>query len=114
VSSTTEHDRRGQTFLVSDESGTAEVAFPDVADVSFLVKPVDLPQPVSSRVDSSRELPLRMAIRESAIFVGDTVTVAGVGTREVTLGSDSSAYRQATRYVVRAGTNMVLMVRREE
>jgi hypothetical protein len=115
VSTTMERELRGRTFLVTDETGTAEVAFPDVADVSFLVEPVEVPQPVVSGADLSGGLPLRAAKEEAAIFVGDTVTVAGVGTREFALGPDSSGDRQQPgRYVVRAGANMVLMVRRED
>jgi hypothetical protein len=111
VSTTTERDLRGQTFIVTDESGIAEVAFADVADVSFLVEPIDLPPP--SEEDFSRGFPLRVATEEAALFVGDTVTVAGVGTREAR--RDSSERREPrTRYVVRAGADMVLMIRRED
>lgn len=115
VSSTTERDRRGQAFLVTDDSGTAEVAFDDVEDVSFLVEPVESPQAVSSASDAPQGLSFRAANSEAALFVGDTVTVAGEGKREVPRDSDASGHSQPrTRYVVRAGATMVLMVRREE
>ena len=66
-------------------------------------------------MDAPGGFPFRMAISEAAIFVGDTVTVAGMGTREVVLGSDASPYSQRRpRYVVRAGAAMVLMVRRDK
>jgi hypothetical protein len=122
VSTAIFHRRRAQPFLVVDESGAAQVAFDDVADVSFVVE-----EELALRGEdlrSSRTLvdllfqlevpPGRIAASESAIYVGDTVTVAGVGTPEIVPSAESAGYREPpTRYVVRAGADVVLMVKRE-
>jgi hypothetical protein len=112
-----DHDRRGQPFLVTDESGTAEVAFEDVADVSFIVEQIAPPTaPGAAHMLEQLSLDSNyVPIGEVAVFVGDTVTVAGVGLHEVAPGGPSAGYRQPPgRYMVRADGEMLLMVKREE
>src|SRR5262249_8061048 len=113
-------ERRAQPFLVTDQTGTAEVTFDDTADVSFAVEAhVSLSgrrlraSTAASRLLFDRRIPpaVPIAISETAIFVGDEVTVWGVGTREAAPGGDAAGYREVpARYVVRAGTNAVLAI----
>jgi hypothetical protein len=90
-------NRRAQSFVLTDDSGTAEIAFDDPADVTFEVAGGDGPPP------------------ETAIFLGDEVTVVGVGAREVVVGGESTGYRAPpTRYVVRGGSGSVLAILRKK
>jgi hypothetical protein len=94
--------RHAQPFALTDDSGTAEVTFDNPLDVTF---------EVASNAGPRGQPPLA----EAAIFVGDEVTVVGVGTREVVAAGESTGYRAPpTRYVVRAGSGSVLAIRRKK
>jgi hypothetical protein len=122
VSTAIRHKRHAQPFLVTDETGTAEVTFEDAADVSFVAEPHLALDGHRLRESESvlnvlKTLGIRraekIAVTEAAIFVGDTVDVVGVGTREVAPAGESAGYRDLPmRYAVRAGTNRVLAIRK--
>jgi hypothetical protein len=116
------HQREARPFLVTDETGTALVAFDDLAEVSLVV-----PAQISLSGRKLREATAlesalfklgvprfgNVAVHESAIFVGDEVRVAGMGMREVTPDAESAGYRSApTRYVVRASADSLLAILR--
>jgi hypothetical protein len=110
--------RDARSFLVTDDTGTALVAFDDLAEVVFVV-PEHLyltGRKLREAADVQQALfglgvaPAgSIAVHEAAIFVGDEVTVAGVGRREVAPDGESSGYRSAPRrYVVRAAPDGLL------
>ena len=114
------HQRDARAFLVTDETGTALVACDDLAEVSFVVAPEISLSGRKLREATAVQGALfklgipgfgAIAVREAAIFVGDEVTVAGMGMSEVAPDGELAGYRSApTRYVVRADTDNLLAI----
>ena len=101
-------------------TGTAEVRIDDVAEVSFVIAPhlsLKGRQLRASEAGANALSRLGMppfsglVVTEAAIFVGDTITVAGMGMREVSPSMASAGYREVPmRFVVRGGTNSVMAI----
>jgi hypothetical protein len=116
------HERRARSFLITDETGTAEVRIDEVTDVSFVIAPHlslkgrQLRAPAVANTLLSLGLPAfgKLVVTESAIFVGDTVTVAGIGMREVSPSVTTAGYREVPmRFVVRGGpTEMLALLKK--
>jgi hypothetical protein len=114
------HQRDARPFLVTDETGTALVAFDDLADVSFVVdarislsgRELHEATAIHSALGNLGFPPFgRIAVDEAAIFVGDEVEVAGLGRREVAPDGEPAGRRSPpTRYVVRAGADALLAI----
>lgn len=112
--------RDARPFLVTDETGTALVAFDDLAELSFVVAPeiilsgrkIREATGIQAALSKLGVAPLgAIAAHETAIFVGDEVSVVGVGMREVTPDGELAGPRSPpTRYVVRAGTDDLLAI----
>lgn len=115
--------REARPFLVTDETGTALVAFDGLAEVSFVVAPQISLSGRKLREATALHGALfklgvppfgAIAVREAAIFVGDEVTVAGMGMSEVAPDGELAGYRFApTRYVLRADTEHLLAILRK-
>jgi hypothetical protein len=113
-------ERHVRPFLITDETGTAEVRIDDVADVSFVIAPHLSLQGRQLRASEAGAnalsrlglAPFRgLVVTEAAIFVGDTITIAGMGMREVSPSMASAGYREVPmRFVVRGGTNSVMAI----
>jgi hypothetical protein len=113
-------ERQAQPFLITDETGTAEVRIDDVADVSFVLAPhlslkgrrLRASAGVANTLFKLGLAPQgALLVTEAAVFVGDTVTVAGVGRRELSPGVPTAGFRQVPmRFVVRGGTNDVMAI----
>ena len=113
------HERRARSFLITDETGTAEVRIDEVTDVSFVIAPHlslkgrQLRAPAVANTLLALGLPAfgKLVVTESAIFVGDTVTVAGIGMRELSPSATTAGYREVPmRFVVRSGPNDMLAI----
>lgn len=114
------NERRAEPFFVTDDTGTAEVRFDDVVDVSFVVAPhlslkgrrlKAAPAVTDSLIGLGIAPSGAIVVSGAAILPGDTVTVAGVSGQEATPSGEFAGYRQLpTRCVVRAGPNSVLGV----
>ncbi|HLK89171.1 MAG TPA: hypothetical protein VKZ18_04700 [Polyangia bacterium] len=109
----------GRSFLVTDETGTALVAFDDLAEVVFAVPRELCPTGAKPRQAADRArgvaATLPTAVLQAAILVGDEVTVAGVGRLEVAPDGESRGPRSAPmRYVVRADPDGLLGILKRE
>jgi hypothetical protein len=112
--------REARPFLITDETGTALVAFNDPAELAFVVAPELIWAGRKLRESPGAQdallklgvAPLGdIAVHETALFVGDRVRVVGVGTREVAPDGEFTGRRSApTRYVVRAGAEELLAI----
>lgn len=112
--------REARSFFVTDETGTAEVAFEDPADVSFVVEASLSLQGRKLSAEAAIQDVLRglwisdsgsLAVNEAAIFVGDEVTVVGTGTREVAPSGTSGGFRSPPmQLVVRGGPHEALAI----
>jgi hypothetical protein len=113
--------RDARPFLVTDETGTAVVAFADLAELSFVVAPETtwsgrkLRESVAVQEALSKlgvaHLRDDIAVHEAALFVGDEVSVVGVGRREVTPDGERAGFRSPPmEYVVRPGGDDLLAV----
>lgn len=106
-------------FFVTDETGTALVAFDGFAEVSFVVAAQSFSGRKLREATAIQEALFELgvashgaiSVQEAAIFVGDEVSVAGVGMREVAPDGEVAGLRSApTRYVVRADTEHFLAI----
>lgn len=114
--------RDARSFFVTDETGTALVAFDDAAELAFAVAPETTWSGRKLRDSIAVQEALiklgiapsgHILVHEEAIFVGDEVRVIGAGAREVTPDGESPGLREApTRYVVRATADDVLAILR--
>lgn len=113
------HEREARSFLITDDTGTAEVRIDEASDVSFVIAPHlsvkgrQLRAPAMANTLLTLGLPAfgKLVITESAIFVGDTVTVAGMGMREVSPSVATAGYREVPmRFVVRGGPTDILAI----
>jgi hypothetical protein len=113
------HAREARPFLVTDDTGTAEVAFDNLTDVCFFVAPQLSLSGRKLRANPAMQAAVLklgvsivgVTVTEAAIFVGDTVTVAGVGRREATPSGEARGFRDVpTRYVLRGDPDCMLAV----
>jgi hypothetical protein len=117
-------ERQGRSFLISDDTATAEVQLDDVEEVSLVVPPHlslrgQRDQPAAAAAAAAQMFGVvpssTCVVTEAAIFVGDTVTVTGVGTREPAMDGELTGYRRPPmRCMVRGGLNSVLAILKRE
>jgi hypothetical protein len=116
--------RDARPFHVTDETGTARVEFEKPEEVSFFVTAhLSLS---GSKLRASTEIHHAVldlgvtpfgpiGVEEAAIFVGDEVTVAGVGMRDIDPDGESTGHRNPPmRYVVRAGRDATVAISRKK
>jgi hypothetical protein len=115
--------RDARPFHVTDETGTARVEFEKPEDVSFFVtahlslsgRKLRAATELHHAVLELGVTPFGpIGVEEAAIFVGDEVTVAGVGMRDIAPDGESIGHRNPPmRYVIRAGTAAVAISRKK-